>query len=278
MTKNLLFAAAIAVASCGHAAAQATADFEGVVPADSFYWCGLTDTDLDYATTTFRSGDFEFTNSYMPAYLFWGGFAVSESTASTFDANNFATDQFNSVPGGAFEGRGFCLAFTSMALSEIRVLASEDGADLGSIRLANSAYFYSSAAHGDAFSQPFAQGDFHKVVFTSDNGNSVEHYLADFRDTDPAKHFIATDWQSCDLSPLGRTKVITVDIQSSNDFVPGYICMDHLTYAASEGISSAVADIDAPAEYFDLQGRPVAAPTRGIYIMRRGSTVTKIAL
>lgn len=34
-------------------------------------------------------------------------------------------------------------------------------------------------------------------------------------------------------------------------------------------------DTDAPAEYFDLSGRRIAAPDRGLYIVRRGTTVTK---
>lgn len=49
-----------------------------------------------------------------------------------------------------------------------------------------------------------------------------------------------------------------------------------------DGVSNVVADrseaaevADAPAEYFDLQGRKVANPTNGIFIVKRGNKVTK---
>ena len=37
-------------------------------------------------------------------------------------------------------------------------------------------------------------------------------------------------------------------------------------------------DSQAPVEYFDLQGRPVAHPANGIFIRRQGPKVTKIIL
>lgn len=37
-------------------------------------------------------------------------------------------------------------------------------------------------------------------------------------------------------------------------------------------------DADAPATYYDLQGRPVANPTSGLYIVRKGNTVKKVIL
>lgn len=49
------------------------------------------------------------------------------------------------------------------------------------------------------------------------------------------------------------------------------------TLTGVEGIS-AEADADAPAEYFDLQGRKVANPQGGIFIRRQGNKVTKVAL
>ena len=45
----------------------------------------------------------------------------------------------------------------------------------------------------------------------------------------------------------------------------------------SSAIDDVIADPDAPAEYFDLQGRPVAEPDEaGIYIVRRAGKVTKV--
>ena len=44
------------------------------------------------------------------------------------------------------------------------------------------------------------------------------------------------------------------------------------------GIDDVEADEDAEAEYYNLQGIRVANPTHGIYIMRRGSVVSKVVL
>jgi hypothetical protein len=51
-------------------------------------------------------------------------------------------------------------------------------------------------------------------------------------------------------------------------------------YAADQaGVSNVTVDnSNAPAEYFDLQGRKVAHPANGIFIKRQGSTVTKVVM
>ncbi|MDE6409749.1 MAG: hypothetical protein K2K81_05840 [Muribaculaceae bacterium] len=41
------------------------------------------------------------------------------------------------------------------------------------------------------------------------------------------------------------------------------------------GVNDIIFDSNAPAEYFDLQGRRVANPAQGLYIIRQGSKVTK---
>lgn len=47
------------------------------------------------------------------------------------------------------------------------------------------------------------------------------------------------------------------------------------TLTGIEGIG-AEAGADAPAEYYDLQGRHVANPVSGLYIRRTGSKVEKV--
>ena len=46
--------------------------------------------------------------------------------------------------------------------------------------------------------------------------------------------------------------------------------------SASTGLAAIAADADAPAEYYDLQGRRVANPSAGLYIVRQGSKVSKV--
>ncbi|MDE7120150.1 MAG: hypothetical protein K2O10_06030, partial [Muribaculaceae bacterium] len=53
--------------------------------------------------------------------------------------------------------------------------------------------------------------------------------------------------------------------------------IDFSDYKDYAGIGTVAADsADAPAEYFTIDGRRVAAPDHGLYIVRRGSSVSKI--
>lgn len=259
-----------------------TADFEGLVPEGQTFWAGREYDDPYMSESKFFSGGFSFTNTYVRSpYVYCGGFTVSESTDTDFNGAQYFEDQFNTPAGGAAEGKGFMMGYPSYARAEILLLADEDGAELEGCELANNMYLYNSAVNGDGFSDPFEKGDFLEVVFTADNGKTVSFPLADYRDADPAKHYVAADWRHCDLSTLGKVKKLTVSIKASNDYIPTYFCMDNLKYADSGSVEGIAADSfasDAPAEYFDLQGRRVASPAGGIFIERRGSTARKVLL
>lgn len=259
-----------------------TAGFEGLVEEGKTFWPGRVYDDPYASESKFYSGGFSFTNTFSPAMgNFCGGFMVSETTDRDFNGATYFEDQFNSAPGGAAEGKGFMVGYPSYARAEITILADEEGAELEGCDLTNNMYLYTSASSGDGFSSPFAKGDYHTVIFKGDNGKSVKFNLADFRDNDASKHFILDKWVHCDLSPLGKVKKITVSIESSNEYVPTYFCMDNLRYADSGSVGNIAADTDntdAPAEYFDLQGRRVATPANGIFIERRGSSARKILI
>ena len=49
------------------------------------------------------------------------------------------------------------------------------------------------------------------------------------------------------------------------------------TIPQHSGIDSAAAD-EMPEQYYDLTGMPVANPSAGIYLLRRGSEVRKVVL
>lgn len=51
-----------------------------------------------------------------------------------------------------------------------------------------------------------------------------------------------------------------------------------LADAAANSAADAAADLNAPKQYFNLQGVPVMNPERGIYIVRQGNNVSKLAL
>ncbi|MDD2961833.1 MAG: DUF4465 domain-containing protein [Muribaculaceae bacterium] len=207
------------------------ATFEDNYLAPESYWNGGKSTDPDEYSFTFFSGSYEFTNTYMPAYQFFGGFAYSNITATEFDAAQMMTHQFRSTVGhGASNSATFALAYTMGAETKITVLGSEEGETVSGAYFTNTAYALSSILNGDSFNpNPFRTGDFLKLVFKGDDatGQEVEFYLADYRNEDATKHYALTDWKWCDLSPLGTVKTIKVELQASNVYVPVYFCMDN---------------------------------------------------
>ncbi len=85
------------------------------------------------------------------------------------------------------------------------------------------------------------------------------------------------DWNSND--PYGRCEYTLSGFQKENYITTNGGSMIDLTLqvVALSGIDEIGSDADAPAEYFNLMGIPVAAEnlTPGIYIIRRGNTTTK---
>jgi hypothetical protein len=63
-------------------------------------------------------------------------------------------------------------------------------------------------------------------------------------------------------------------VKPVNDQFTGKISV--LTFDVPTGIDGVEADANAPVEYFNLQGIRIANPSRGIYVKRQGSAVTKV--
>ncbi|MDE6207064.1 MAG: hypothetical protein K2M55_04585, partial [Muribaculaceae bacterium] len=73
---------------------------------------------------------------------------------------------------------------------------------------------------------------------------------------------------------------------AADDIEPSYVALEAPQQALVEvddntqtGVADvSVEDIDAKAEFFNLEGQPVANPGTGVFLMRKGDTVTKVAL
>ncbi len=207
------------------------ADFEDNTLAVDEYWRGRIYDNPEQTTSNFFSGGFMFGNSYTPAWDYWCGFVLSKSSKKDF-TSPYGPDQYNCVTGRAHQGDGFALANINTFTGEffIDVLASKDGAELAGVYLTTNSYLYTSATKGDTFAKPLTTGDYHKVIFTGDNGNTVEFFLADFTGDNA---YVLDDWAYCDLSALGKVKRIKVDIQCTNENIPTYVCLDDISYKAS---------------------------------------------
>ena len=204
------------------------ANFEDNTLAVDEFWRGRVYDNPEQTTSNFFSGGFMFGNSYTPDWDYWCGFVLSKSTKKEF-SSPYGPDQYNCVTGCAHNGDGFALANINSFTGEffIDILASKDGAELAGVYLTPNTYLYDSATKGDNFAKPLTTGDYHKVIFTGDNGKVVEFFLADFTN---GNAYIINDWTFCDLSALGKVKRVKVDIQCTNENTPTYVCLDDLSY------------------------------------------------
>jgi len=109
----------------------------------------------------------------------------------------------------------------------------------------NSTYAYNSMRDGDGFAKKFggATGDdpdwFKLTVRRYLSGqlqpDSVEFYLADFRDTNNANDYIINDWQWVGLGAVYTADSLLITLSSSDNDqfgmkTPAYFCLDDLSY------------------------------------------------
>lgn len=228
------------------------ADFEDLYLTSETYWqgpAGNTDTNME---SKFYSGSYAFSNTYYPDWNYWGGYAYSNVTSTSFDPAKFETQQFRSVVGhGAGNTANYAVVYTMGARTDINFTHTATADVIPGVYLTNAAYTYHSIMNGDSFmGTAFAEGDWLKVTFkgTKTDGTTTtkEIYLADYRSANISERYVVTDWKWYDLSSLGLiTKLsVTVDGSRRNSgglTLPAYFCMDKL--GAESEISTGLTDL-----------------------------------
>lgn len=121
-------------------------------------------------------------------------------------------------------------------------------------------------------------------VYSGDASDLLETQASRSATSNPATEVLtftgltSTSYRVEGLTPGGvydyRVKVIPVD--SSLALPSAWSEAVTVALPLSSAIEEVETDTLAPAEYFDLSGRRVANPSRGFYICRRGSSVTKV--
>ncbi len=119
--------------------------------------------------------------------------------------------------------------------------------------ITNSTYAYNSMHDGDFVAKKFGgttgnDPDWFKLqVRGYFNGqlkaDSVDFYLADFRDANNANDYIVKDWRWVDLNPLGNVDSLSFALTSSDNGsfgmnTPAYFCMDNFSTLISTGIDN----------------------------------------
>jgi hypothetical protein len=110
-----------------------------------------------------------------------------------------------------------------------------------SLYITNSTYAYNSMRDGDAFAKKFGgpsgnDPDWFKLVIRGYMSgqlisDSVEYYLADFRDPNNSNDYIVKDWEKITLAPLASSDSLLFTLSSSDTGqfgmnTPAYFCID----------------------------------------------------
>lgn len=211
---------------------QTMAGFEDLPLEDESHWIGNEDN----MQSTFISGSYKFTNTYIKDWQTWGGFAYSNRTATTY--KTLFPDQFNSAVGsGATNSRNYAVVYTMGARTEITPISDiENGEDISGFYISNTAWVKHVSQNGPGMgamaNQAFTNGDYLRLTISADNGKKIEYYLADYRSADTREHYTLDTWQWVDLRSLGKVKKLSFKIDGSrvengSTLIPAYFVMDN---------------------------------------------------
>ena len=260
---------------------------------------------LNYSGT-FLSGSYAFTNNCIPYWGSFDGFAYSRSTSASFSAATFASDQFNAVTGGDYDGSGsFAVGYVGYGSQPtVEVLNDVDGDVVKGFYVTNSAYTADAIVNGDgqqnvkdangndcASDEGFHQGDYVLLTVTGYDKSgvqtgTVDFYLADYRSAESSEWYYVRDWQWVSLTSLGTVKRITFSMSAtrSNNWgttTPTYFCMDNFNdpKGVATGIGRAVrpaAAAESDVQHFNVAGQRVGKSVRGLNIVRQNGAVRKV--
>lgn len=229
---NLIFVAWIANA-------QVNVTFESLSLPTSNYWNGNIGV---AALTSFQNNGATFYNRNDTSSFgdYWSGWGYSATTDTT---SILYSNQMSCIAGkGHNNSNVYGVAYLSPdeKINKIKFNASYL---VNGFYLTNTTIAYRSMQNGDGFAKKFggATGndpDFYRIDITGWNGgnpinDTVQFYLADFRDTNNANDYIIKDWTFVDLSSFGFVDSLTYTLASSDTSsfginTPTYFCLDDI--------------------------------------------------
>lgn len=219
----------------------AQSNFEGLTLPSANYWKGVAAVPT---LSGFQSGPAYFVNSYDTAFgSFWSGWGYSALNDTT--SVSYATNELGCIAGKGFNQSdiyGVAYVGYDPQVNKIRLAP---GSMPTGFYITNTTIAYRSMQNGDAFAKKFggATGndpDYFKLHLTGwFNGvpkpDTVEFYLADFRDSNNANDYIVKEWTWVNTSVLGMCDSLTYTLSSSDTAfgsinTPTYFCMDNLSF------------------------------------------------
>lgn len=273
------------------------ATFEDLTLEPESHWAGPADNAVEVEGSwgsknmvgTFKSGSYEFVNSFTPAWSSWTGCSYSNMTATSFA--DYTTDQWNSAAGhGAAGSANYGVIYGSSDPMEIiKVLDGDtEGRIIAGMNITNSAWVVECVKNGNGVAQKFAKGSWFKVTFTGVKADkttaSVDYYLADYRSENEAEWTCLTDWAWVDLSSLGKVVSLNVSFDGTDKGDYGlntstYVCIDNVGCEknTSTGIATGKWNSVELREVarFSADGKRISAPQKGLNIIRMSDGSTR---
>lgn len=248
MRKLLLLLAAAAATVSVKAQTVSTFDTLSLSGNDTFYVNAANSmTDMG-----FNDGLAHFDYYYDTSYGgYWtAGWAYSNKTDSVTSGY---TNMFSAKAGKGFNGS----AQYAVANGNVKIRLINQGLNqtVAGMYITNSTYAFNSMRDGDGFAKKFtaADSDWFKVTIYGYSGgqkkaDSVDFYLADFRNPDTTLNFIRKDWGWVNLTTLGAVDSISFHLSSSDNGqygmnTPGFFCIDNFTssYSYPNGVAAITA-------------------------------------
>lgn len=210
-------------------------DFEDLNLEEESYWNGSD------GSASFSSGLARFHNDYNPDYYSWSGWSYSNTTDTVTPGY---LNQYAAITGGGFDGDVSSGNFGTSSLYGPSVIdfTLDKAHALEGFFVTNSTYAALSMKQGDWAAKKFggidgADPDYFKLLVwglkAGASTDTLDFYLADFRDDDPEKDYIIETWQWVDLSSLGKVDSLMFGLESSDVGewgmnTPAYFCLDDL--------------------------------------------------
>lgn len=275
----------------------AVATFEDLTLEPERHWAGPADNAVEVEDAwgsknmvgTFKSGSYEFVNSFTPKWSSWTGCSYSNMTATSFA--DYTTDQWNSAAGhGAAGSANYGVIYGSSTPMEIiKVLDGDaEGRIIKGMNITNSAWVVECVKNGNGVAQKFSQGSWFKVTFTGVKADkstaSVDYYLADYRSENESEWNCLTDWDWIDLSSLGKVVSLSVSFDGTDKSsgylnTSTYVCIDNV--GCEKNTSTGIAankwnsvELREVAR-FSADGKRISAPQKGLNIIRMSDGSTR---
>ena len=275
------------------------ATFDDLTLKPESHWAGPADNAVEVEgewsknmVGTFKSGAYEFVNSFTPKWSSWTGCSYSNMTATSFAS--YATDQWNSAAGHGAEGSAnYGVIYGSSTPNEqmeiIKVVDGDaEGRIIKGMNITNSAWTVECVKNGNGSAQKFAQGSWFKVTFTGVKADkstaSVDYYLADYRSENESEWNCLTDWDWIDLSSLGKVVSLSISFDGTDKSygylnTSTYVCIDNV--GCEKNVSTGIAankwnsvELREVAR-FSADGKRISAPQKGLNIIRMSDGSTR---